>query len=166
MRHPVYSDHCLLNLCIKLPFHFQCVYPLLEFETMPLRFKWSEIGQENFTKTQNIPEFTELFNTMLTKEYSNDAVGTASFIQNFNETVHLLASTSLKKSRKPKKIPHKKWFDSECRHSKTNLNRLACNMSKHPYSPEIRQLYFCQRSKHSQLMKQKKLNFLNFCCRK
>ena len=156
-----YSDHCSLTLSLYMRSKYECFIPILDFEMMPQGYKWNEEGQTKFIDNQEVPEFANLFTTILEKEYSNDATGNKSIVENFTEAINFLASISLTKVKRPNKISHKRWFDRECANSKKNLNRLACNMSRHPFSPELRQAYYSQRNNHTRLIKSKKLAFLS-----
>ena len=109
----------------------------------------------------NRPEVINVFDSILETQYSNDLEGNTLLMDNFNQTIELIATNSLDKATKPKKMPKKKWFDKQCMNSKRNLNRLACNASKHPFCPEIRAKYHTERNKHTKLIKQKRLEFLS-----
>ena len=95
------------------------------------------------------------------KTFTLDKHGSEIFTNEFTKIIQLMASSSLTVKRTVSNLPHKKWFDSECKNSKQNLNRLARNCSSHPFCTEIRSIYHSERNKHSRLMKQRRSKFLS-----
>ena len=75
--------------------------------------------------------------------------------------MHNIANSCLKTTKRPKKLPHKKWFDYDCKQSKTRLNKLAQNLSKQNSEPEANSNYFSARNKHNRLIQKKRYNFLS-----
>ena len=155
-----YSDHCPLLLKIGLKIQYKCLTPLFDFSKMPPKFKWCEEASKQFRDAQNNSEVTQGLNQILLKGYPNNKTGNEQLTNEFTKAVQAIAMLSLKPAHIPTKLPHKKWFDRDCKTSKQNLNRLARNYSSHPSCTTIRSLYFSERNKHNTLMKQKRTSFL------
>ena len=155
-----YSDHCPLLLKVNFNKHFPNLTPLYDFSRMPQKFKWNEEDSKQFIDAQNNTDIIELFNSIESTTFSNNKAGAERFADSFTKAIQSIATSSLKTARMPKKLPHKKWFDKECSNSKKNISRLARKCSKQPTSVEVRNLYYAQRNKHNNLIKQKRTKFL------
>ena len=156
-----YSDHCPLLLSLNFSNSFKFLEPIFDFETMPCRFKWDSAGEANCNATLESPSVIALFNEFTNKSYTNDEEGNHQILSHFTNILNHVSSNSLTLSSKPRKLPHKKWFDAECRRSKTNLNRLANNLSRHTSCAEIKDLYLKSRNKHTKLIQMKRAMFLS-----
>ena len=156
-----YSDHCPLVLDLYLTKPFELFMPLFNFEKMPPMYKCNEEGVSKFIDFQETEEADSMFVNITNKTFTLDKHGSEIFTNEFTKIIQLMASSSLTVKRTVSNLPHKKWFDSECKNSKQNLNRLARNCSSHPFCTEIRSIYHSERNKHSRLMKQRRSKFLS-----
>ena len=156
-----YSDHCPVLLSLNFLNSYKFLEPIFDFEAMPSRYKWDSTSHENFVTVLESPEVSTMLDEFMNRPYTYDVNGNNELSSNFTSIIKHIATRSLQVSKKPKKLPHKKWFDLECRKSKTNLNRLACNMSRNIHCTEIRERYFISRNKHTKLIQKKRTDFLS-----
>lgn len=157
-----YSDHCplLLNVTTSKPFHTSLELP--QFSTMPTRFKWdSNVSPKQFSDALDSPEVLPKLKHILETPYDHDLNSNNEIADDLMSCFQAAAKISLKSSKKPAKLPHKKWFDRDCLRSKRNLNRLANRLSRNVKNNLCRAAYYTERNKHSHLIKKKRLNFLD-----
>ena len=128
---------------------------------MPSGYKWNSEGLLKYNEFQDSFECEDMFNGLVNKIFAYNQSGSQLFSDEFTKIIHTMAASSLTCKRIPKTVPKKKWFDSDCKNSKKNLNRLARNCSSHPFCPEIRNTYHKERNSHNRLMKHKRLDFLS-----
>ena len=106
------------------------------------------------------PEVVNNFNNIISSEYSCTLEGNKKLTEALTNCLHLAADASLKAKKIPKKLSRKKWFNHQCDISKRNLNRLANRLGNLPKNSLLRKEYFKQRNKHSNLISNKKYQFL------
>ena len=142
--------------------HFSANFQLPDLFAMPARFKWdSNTSQEEFKKALNTPEISSKLDHILDNNYDHNSESNEQITKDLTSCLQKAAELSLKQTKKPKKLPHKRWFDRECFLSKRNLNRFACRLSSNIKNDLLRKTYFTERNKHSTLIKKKKHTFLD-----
>ena len=157
-----YSDHCPLELKITTHKPFLAKFKLLDFPSVPSGYRWdNEKSPELFKNALENPNIHAILEEIVNNDYHNNHEANAQIASEMSKCLHDAADLVLKSTKIPKKQPHKKWFDWLCHLSKRNLNRLACRLSNYPKNNTLRTIYFTERNKHSRLIKQKKLDYLD-----
>ena len=156
-----YSDHCPLVLNITTHRPFIASFHLPELLKMPARYKWDKNSPEDFNNILNSPEVTTDLQHIINHDYGLTLESNNQITNDLTSCLQKAANLSLKTTKKPKKLPHKKWFDSACFYSKRNLNRLACRLSNNVKNNCIRDMYYTERNKHSRLIKKKHYLYLD-----
>lgn len=157
-----YSDHCPLVLNMTTHKHFTSNFQLPDLFAMPARFKWdSNTSPNEFRSALNSPEIKSKLNDIMSNDFPHNAESNNQITQALTSCLQTAAELSVKQAKKPKKLPHKRWFDRDCILSKRNLNRLACRISRNINNNLLRKTYFTERNKHSRLIKTKRLAYLD-----
>ena len=156
-----YSDHCPLVLNLTLFEPFVARFQLPDFSDIPLGYRWDNSNsKKKFMAALQSPEVVNNFNNIISSEYSCTLEGNKKLTVALTNCLHLAADASLKAKKIPKKLSRKKWFNHQCDISKRNLNRLANRLGNLPKNSLLRKEYFKQRNKHSNLISNKKYQFL------
>ena len=159
-----YSDHCplILKMITSKPISVNLTNLIIESSAMPNRYKWdSKTSPTLFNDALDSPEILPKLNHIIDHSYEHDMEANNNITNDFISCLNKAAELTLKESKKPKKLPHKRWFDKDCRLSKRNLNRLANRLSRNVGNNTLRTTYYTERNKHSRLIKTKKHNFLD-----
>ena len=157
-----YSDHCPLVLKLTTHRPFVAGVQLPEFYNMPSRFKWdNDKSPDEFRDALNNPEISAKLDHIINHNYDGSHNGNDQITNDLTQCLHKAAELALKSTKKPKKLPHKRWFDKQCYLSKRNLYRLACRLSRDFKNNTIRSTYYTERNKHSRLIKKKKFLYLD-----
>ena len=157
-----YSDHCPLVLKITTHKPFVAGTCLPEFINSSTRHKW-DCGKspQLFRDALENPDISAKLSDIVHNSFDDSHNSNKQITDNLIKCLQDAADIALKPTRQPKKLSHKRWFDRQCHHSKRNLNRLACRLSRNTKNNALRTTYFTERNKHSRLIKRKKFLFLD-----
>ena len=156
-----YSDHCPLVLKMTTHRPFLANFNIPDLLKMSPRYKWDNNSPEEFKKSLSSPNILTDIEHIINHDYGITPESNEKITADLTSCLQKAAESSLKATKKPTKLPHKKWFDSQCYHSKRNLNRLACRLSSRVNNNSIRAKYYTERNKHSRLIKKKRFLYLD-----
>jgi hypothetical protein len=159
------SDHCKLSL--RLNIAHSAVSDDTKLYPLPTRLKWSEQSLSDFKEELLNEEAQKKIQDFLEAPYTSQDID--SLVANINEILVTAAETATGKpdikhiaknrSKKPKRIRHKKWFDLDCKSAKDLLNTLGKKLVRDPKNTRLREHFFKFRKEYKGLLKHKARQF-------
>ena len=163
---PEFSDHC--KLTVEIPNKTENIVVASPLKWIPLkaRFLWESDSSIYFNNALNSDQIRSKMHALNQKPSENpdiDSIGSdlsSIFLDAAELSLKQKRSKTLVSNKCPKK-QHKKWFDYDCRQTKSNVNDLSRQKHKNPHNEYIRKAYQQKLREYKQLCNKKRNEFWN-----
>lgn len=155
-----WSDHCITNLCIKLPWFTKEITKDHSLLTpLPNIYKWSDSSSTAFVQAMSSEPISDDINSVLSEFYSLNEIDTDKLNENISNIYQKTARMSLqmkrrkKQNSKTKKKNYTFQQNMDYHKLKKQLKDLGFLFSKFPRDPFIRGKFFHLKKNFSSMLK-------------
>ncbi len=159
------SDHCKITTHIPNRKPIERSQEAYNWKSLNNTYIWDEESPVKFSKALNCIEIKETIANILND--ANILTDPNLLVSELSNIFHSAAKTSLKpKTTKNTSIPKKssrkkKWFDSECKLSKSELNKISKQKHRNPFNEMTRIRYREKLKQYKSLLHTKRKSFWN-----